>query len=114
MPAFGRSQSLRPEHFEAFVAAYGTDPNGTSMRSDEGVDGRFRHFDRDEIRGRDDNLDITWLRDEDSDLDADLAEPEELTVAIAAHLRSALAELESIAEEIELDVLDDLVQRPTG
>lgn len=112
MPAFGRSQSLRPEHFKAFIAAYGTDPNGTSMRSDEGVDGRFRHFDREEIRGRDDNLDITWLRDEESDLDADLSEPEELTVAIAAHLRSALAELESIAEEIELDALDDVVEVP--
>lgn len=113
MPAFGRSQSLRPEHFEAFIAAYGSDPNGTSARSDEGVAGRFRRFDREEIRGREDNLDITWLRDdEESDLESDLAEPEELTVAIAAHLRSALAELESIAEEIELDALDDLAQLP--
>lgn len=112
MPAFGRSQSLQLEHFEAFVTAYGADPNGTSERSDEGVGGRFRRFDREEIRGRDDNLDITWLRDEETDLEADLAEPEELTVALVAHLKSALAELESIAEEIEMDALDDLTQLP--
>lgn len=112
MPAFGRSQSLRPEHFEAFVAAYGDDPNGTGVRSDEGTGGRFRRFDREEIRRHDDNLDITWLRDEETDIEADLAEPEELTMAIGAHLRSALAELESIAEEMELDALDDLTQLP--
>lgn len=112
MPSFGRSQPLRLEHFEAFVSAYGDDPNGTGARSDQGVTGRFRRFDRDEIRERDYNLDITWLRDDETDPEADLAEPEELTVALAVHLRSALAELESIAEEIELDALDDLTQLP--
>ena len=111
MPAFGRSKPLGAEHFADFIAAYGNDPNGGGARSDQGVGGRFRKFTIKEIRQRGDNLDITWLRDEDSDPEFELEEPEELTAAIAGHLRSALAELESIAEEVEFDALDDLAGR---
>lgn len=112
MPAFGRAQPLGHEHFRDFVAAYGADPNGAGARSDRGVSGRFRRFDREDIRLRGDNLDISWLGEDEDDPDAELSEPEELTAAIAAHLRSALAELESIADEVELDGLDDLAQLP--
>ncbi len=108
MPTFGKSRPLTADHFSEFIRVYGTDANGRGTRVDQGVKGRFRAFAREEIRDRQDNLDITWLRDETDDPDSELAEPEELTAAIAAHLRSALAELESIAEEVETDAIDEL------
>jgi type I restriction enzyme M protein len=108
MPTFGRSNHLKLQQFDDFVAAYGDDPNGYGTRTDRGTGGRFRRFLRKDLQLRGDNLDITWLRDEEADPDSDLVEPEDLTAAIVGHLRSALAELESIAEEVELDAVNDL------
>jgi type I restriction enzyme M protein len=108
MPIFGRTSPLKKEHFQLFIDAYGDEPNGLGRRIDEGITGRFRKFTRDDIRARGENMDLTWLRDEDIDLDASLSEPEELAAAIVGHLRTALAELESIAEEVELDTISEL------
>ncbi len=110
MPSFGRSNSLNSDHFSDFIQAYGPRPDGMSPRVDQGLRGRFRRFIREELRGRHDNLDITWLREQEDDPDSDLIEPEDLTAAIVGHLRSALAELDSIAEEVELDVVNDLAE----
>lgn len=114
LPAFGRSNPLGRDRFDDFVEAYGDRADGMSPRTDHGVGGRFRCFSREEVRERSYNLDITWLRDEEDDPDAALLEPEDLTAAIAGHLRSALAELESIAEEVELDAVNDLAGVGTG
>lgn len=108
-PAFGRSNPLDQSHFGDFIAAFGDHADGTAKRKDQGISGRFRRFSRDELRARNDNLDITWLREEVDDPDVDLLNPEDLTAAIAARLRSALAELESIAEIVELDAVSELV-----
>lgn len=104
-PTWGRSNPLGIDYFDGFVEAFGAQADGKGERRDQGVRGRFRRFTRDELAARNDNLDISWLRDEIDDVDADLTEPEDLTAAIAAHLRSALSELESIAEEVELDAV---------
>lgn len=108
-PTWGRSNPLTIDYFDDFVEAFGERPDGKGERHDQGISGRFRRFTRADLAARNDNLDISWLRDEDDDLDADLTDPEDLTAAIAAHLRSALSELESIADEVELDAVSGIV-----
>lgn len=96
MPNFGKTSPLMKKHFSDFENCFGDDPNGKSLREDQGVDGRFRCFTRADIANRNDNLDIAWLRSGESDL-VDL---EDITVAILGHLRAALEEIEAVADEL--------------
>jgi type I restriction enzyme M protein len=98
MPAFGKTRLLAVADFADFEAAYGDSPLGNTSRNDQGEGGRFRRFTRDEIKARNDNLDIAWLRDESADPEDELTEPEDLAAAIGDHLRAALAEIESFAD----------------
>jgi type I restriction enzyme M protein len=68
---------------------------GQSPRTDRGEDGRFRCFTREQIADRNDNLDISWLRNTSNDPEDELTEPE----AIATHLGNALREIEIMMEE---------------
>lgn len=99
MPAFGKTAPLKEDHFDAFEAAWGDDPNGRAPRTDEGEEGRFRCFTREQIAERGDNLDITWLRD-DSDAEEELQSPEDLAAAIMGHLTAAMVEIEALTEEL--------------
>lgn len=96
MPSFGKRTPLTITHFEPFLAAYGADPRGGSPREDEGEEGRFRRFTREQIQARGDNLDISWLRDENADRVEDLPEPEELADAILERLATAMAEINAL------------------
>lgn len=96
MPSFGKRTPLTMAHFEPFIAAYGSEPKGTSARKDEGEEGRFRRFTREQIRARGDNLDLSWLRDEGADRVEDLPEPEELADAILERLRVAMGEISAL------------------
>lgn len=100
MPSFGKTRPLTKEVFDPFIAAYGDDPFGKAKRKDEGEEGRFRCFTRKWIAERGDNLDISWLRDENSDADDGLSEPDEIAAAIVGHLQSALAHLEVVSEDV--------------
>jgi type I restriction enzyme M protein len=100
MPAFGKTSPLTEAHFAEFEAAYGDDPNGAAPRQDQGEEGRFRRFTRAEIEARNDNLDISWLRDTSADPEDALTEPEEFVAAIRAHLAGALTEIEALADEL--------------
>lgn len=100
-PAYGKTRPLTVSDFAEFEAAYGDDPNGTSRRTDTGETGRFRRFSRDEIAGRNDNLDIAWLRDSEADAEGTLTDPEDISAAIIGHLRAALSEIETIQDELE-------------
>ncbi|MFG1379238.1 N-6 DNA methylase, partial [Xanthobacter autotrophicus] len=102
MPAFGKTAPLTEAHFSAFEAAFGADPNGDAPRLDEGEEGRFRRFSRAEIAARNDNLDISWLREE-SDAEEGLSEPADLVAVITGHLRAALLEIEALADELDAD-----------
>jgi len=101
MPAFGKNSPLTEAHFRDFEAAYGDDPND---RQCQGEEGRFRCFTRAEIKARGDNLDIGWLRDTSDDTEDSLTEPEEFIGAIRAHLVNAVAEIEALAEALEVAV----------
>jgi len=105
MPAFGKTRPLTVADFEAFEAAFGEDPYGKAARSDQGEEGRFRCFKREQIKERNDNLDIAWLRDEEDDVEERLTEPEDIAAAIMGHLRAALEEIEGLSEEIEAEAI---------
>jgi type I restriction enzyme M protein len=100
MPAFGKTRPLTVTDFGKFEAAYGNDPLGTAPREDEGGDSRFRCFTRGQIAARQDNLDIAWLRDDSADPEDELTEPEDIALAIATHLRTALEEVEALGDEL--------------
>lgn len=113
MPQFGKRTVLTDSHFKDFEDAYGTDPRGSSAalekRKDTGETGRFRKFTREWIAGRDDSLDISWLKDDEAESSDELPEPAVLATsalaemeAIMDDLRGILAELgEADAEEVE-------------
>lgn len=103
MPAFGKTRPLTLTDFADFETAFGEDPHGKTPRTDQGETGRFRRFTREQIKERNDNLDIAWLRDEAEDSEERLTEPEDIAAAIIGHLRAALEEIEGLTEELEAD-----------
>ena len=107
MPAFGKTAPLTAAHFADFEAAYGDDPHGKAERTDQGEAGRWRRVDRAAIRERNDNLDISWLRDTEAEAEEQLTEPEDIAAAIMGHLRAALDEIEALSVELEEDEGED-------
>ncbi len=100
MDAFGKTRPLTVDDFKPFEKAFGDDPRGKAKRKDEGEEGRFRFYSREQIHSRNDNLDITWLRDTSSDPEDDLTEPEDIASAIAGHLRTAMEAIDSLTGEL--------------
>lgn len=96
MPSFGKRTPFTIDHLKPFAEAYGNDPSGSSTRTDEGETGRFRRFTREEISARNDNLDISWLKDENADHAEDLPEPDELLAEIRTLFEDAMGELEEL------------------
>ena len=107
MPAFGKTRPLTVEDFADFETAYGNDPNGGAKRKDQGEEGRWRCFTREQITARNDNLDIAWLRDTEAEAEEQLTEPEDIAAAIIGHLKAALEEIETLSEELEPDSVDE-------
>ena len=98
MPRFGKTRPLTERDFAPFIKAFGPNPLGAAKRQDEGEEGRFRKFTRQEIAACGDNLDISWLRKEEAE--DGLTELDDITAAILGHLRSALDEIEAVTEEV--------------
>ena len=107
MPAFGKRIPLTKGHFQEFEAAYGNRPNGESSRTDQGEDGRFRCFTREEIALRSENLDISWLRDESLQSGDNLPEPDVIAAALMVKLQTAMEEMEALTILLEGDAVDD-------
>jgi type I restriction enzyme M protein len=96
MPSFGKRTPFTREHFAEFEKAFGKDPLGKSRRKDQGEQGRFRKFTREEIAKRGHNLDIAWLKDESAGASGEVGDPEEIATEIAEKLQVALAEIEAL------------------
>jgi type I restriction enzyme M protein len=109
MNTFGKTRLLTFGDFAEFEKAYGDDPCGHAKRQDESEEGRFRYFNRDQIAARNDNLDIAWLRDTNGDPEDEMTEPEEIALAIARHLRTALEEIDAITDELGPEVVMPVV-----
>lgn len=98
---YGKTSPITEAHFADFVACFGNDPHGEAPRSDQGEQGRFRRFTREEIAARGDNLDITWLKDTSVDPEDGLETPEDIASAIEGHLTLALMEVRALVEELD-------------
>jgi type I restriction enzyme M protein len=109
MSVFGKTRPLTVADFAPFEKVFGDDPHGQAPRSDEGEEGRFRFFTREQIAARNDNLDIAWLRATSADPEDDLTEPEDLAAVIAGHLRAALDEIEVFSDELAPAALEEAV-----
>jgi type I restriction enzyme M protein len=108
MPQFGRRTSLTRDHFEMFEEVFGRDPLGgaasLAKRVDMGEEGQFRRFSREWIAEREDNLDISWLKDESERERGKLSEPVTLAEDAMRDLAVAMAKLENILRELGEEV----------
>lgn len=95
-PAYGKTRPLEIADFNAFRKAYGAKPNGDAKRTDQGLEGRFRAFSREEIRQRNDNLDITWLRGTDEAAEEALDDADDIAEAIMEHLQRAMSAIATL------------------
>lgn len=100
-----KDRPLLLHHFAEFEKCYGKDPNGRTKRIDLGEKGRFRMFSATQIKARDYNLDITWLRDESHENSDELPEPQYLA-------SEAITELEAIVDDLK-DIFD-LLEKEEG
>lgn len=107
-PAYGKTRPLRSEDFTDFEKAYGSDPNGTAKRIDQGDNGRFRGFSLEEITARDYNLDISWLRDGDDAAEDALDDPDDIAIAIKQHLERALTALAVLSSNGDSEALESI------
>ncbi|HEV7414719.1 MAG TPA: N-6 DNA methylase [Tianweitania sediminis] len=100
MPAFSKSIPLARSHFTAFEEFYGDRADG-SGRMIPRNDRRVRRLSRDEIRTRDEDLDVSWTLDlGGTDID-DASEPHELIAAAQGYLTQALDQIRALAEELD-------------
>lgn len=91
-----KDRPLTAEMFADFEECFGPDPNGNSKRTDQGETGRFRKFSIDEIKARNYNLDIKWLKDESLDDPDNLPEPIDLITEAVAELEAVLDDLNEL------------------
>lgn len=120
MQTFGKRRMLTNAHFDGFIAAYGEDANGQSLRevgvyqqlgeidglsTDEGDDtARWRAFSRDYIREqKGDSLDIAWLKDLEASNSENLPEPDILAGEAMAELTEAMSELYQLMQVLGAD-----------
>jgi len=97
-PAFGKRTPFTREYLQPFVDAFGSDANGKNKRKDEGEQGRFRAFLREDIEKQNDNLDILWLKDENAHDETMLGEPDEIAAEIRIEFQAALEDLAALEE----------------
>jgi type I restriction enzyme M protein len=101
MPAFGKRTPLMHAHFATFETCYGSQSDGIGARTDQGDTGRFRCFTREAIAKRSDNLDISWLKDDDAHSADDLPEPDEIAALIRERLQTAMEEMDALTALLE-------------
>ena len=133
MPQFGKRTPFTREYFrtqpdapastprDKFEDVFGNDPCGgpaaLAQRVDAGEAGRWRKFTREQIKARGDNLDISWLKDDNAETaDAQRDEPALVARMVMRELNEAMADLRSLLEELGEDpdaALDDLLADDT-
>lgn len=96
MPRFGKRTPFTRAHFAEFEAAFGADPKGKSPRTDAGEAGRFQCFTRAQIADRNENLDISWIRDENATATEDLPEPEDVADRLLERFETATREITAL------------------
>jgi len=95
IPRITKGQPITEAQFEDFVNAYGSLP--TPRPGDRAETQRFKRFPREEIAACNDNLDITWLRDESNGNSGAEAEPEILLAEVNSQLQIVLNAIIKVA-----------------
>jgi len=101
-----KDRPLTPEHFADFEKCFGDNPNGHPKKPRKETE-RFRFFTREDIKKRNNNLDIFWLKEESLEDSDELPEPEDLASEAAEHLQNALKELNNLMEQLEPDKVNN-------
>jgi type I restriction enzyme M protein len=96
-----KDRPLTETMFHDFEKCYGNDPNGMAKRKDQGENGRFRQFSVSQIKARNYNLDITWLKDENLEDPNSLPEPQLLVEDAITEFNACVDELQEILALIE-------------
>jgi type I restriction enzyme M protein len=99
VPPFGRTKALQSQDLAAFETAFGDDRFGEADRQDQGANGRFRCFTREDIAARNDSLDLGWLVEEEMSEQHQSDDPAEIVAALALHLRRALDCVEALSAD---------------
>lgn len=95
MPSFGKTNPLKPEHFEGFVNAY------TAEDRSKIQDERWNVFSRKQIEDKNNSLDLGLIRD-DNVLDYDdLQDPVESGEEVIAQLEEAVDLMMSVVKELK-------------
>lgn len=129
MPQFGKRTPFTRDYFrtlpdaptivpcDKFEDVFGQDPLGgpaaLAQRVDTGEAGRWRKFTREQIKARGDNLDISWLKDDNAETaEAQRDDPALVARLVMRELDGAMADLRSLLEELGEDpdaALEDLL-----
>ncbi|MDO8778563.1 MAG: N-6 DNA methylase [Burkholderiaceae bacterium] len=129
LPQFGKRTPFTRDYFrtepeapagvprDKFEDVFGEDPYGgpaaLAQRVDTGEAGSWRKFTREQIKARGDNLDISWLKDDNAETaEAQRDEPALMARLVMRELDGAMADLRSLLEELGEDpdlALEDLL-----
>lgn len=104
MPSFGKTNPLKPEHFDDFIACYadGDLSKRKEIYSEENPNGRWRRFSIEDIMARDKtSLDITWMKNSDGTDDRTLEELLQDIKEKSSNIAKAIAELEKLIGDVE-------------
>lgn len=104
MPSFGKTNPLKPEHFDDFIESYadGDLSKRKETYSEENPNGRWRKFTIEDILARDKtSLDITWMKSDSGTEDYTLAELLDMIKEKSSNIAKAVAELEQLIGEVE-------------
>ena len=104
MPSFGKTNPLKPEHFDDFIACYadGDLSKRKETYSEENPNGRWRKFSIQDILARDKtSLDITWMKTESDTDNYTLAELLDQIKEKSQNIAKAVSELEQLIGEVE-------------
>ncbi|MGJ0485199.1 MAG: N-6 DNA methylase [Methylomicrobium sp.] len=112
MPQFGKRTKFTAQHLQEFYDAVGRDltqvneavrQNFIERYAREGENPescRLRCFSREQIRQKDDSLDLAWIRDDNVEDSANLPEPDVLINEALEEMAGAMQELQAILVEL--------------
>ncbi|HEY9702974.1 MAG TPA: N-6 DNA methylase [Allocoleopsis sp.] len=95
METFGKRINLTREDFKKFEEFY-----EQSQRKETGDEERWKYFTREEILENKDNLDMTWLENEELEEEEEILEADFMTEEIISGLKIALDSMEEIAKSL--------------
>lgn len=104
MPSFGKTNPLKPEHFDDFVKCYadGDLSKRKETYSEENPNGRWRKFTIEDILARDKtSLDISWMKANSETDDYTLTELLDKIKEKSNNIAKAVAELEQLIGKVE-------------